>query len=120
MRQRADTGVTPSQLSALSALDRHGPSRLGDLAVHEQIGKSTLTRIVAALTEAGYVERTPDAEDARCSRVAVSPEGRALLASSRQRADAYLATRVAALPADDRARLAAALPVLEHLLEDDR
>lgn len=120
VRQHAEAGVTPSQLSALSALDRRGSSRLGDLAAHEHIGKSTLTRVVAALTDAGYVERTPDADDARCSRVALSDEGRALLAASRERADAYLATRVAALDADEQARLAAALPVLESLLDDSR
>lgn len=119
IRQHTDAGVTPSQLSALAALDHHGPSRLSDLAAHERISKSTLTRIVAALTESGHVERTPDPADARSARVAVSDRGRALLAATRERADATLATRVSALAADDRARLAAALPVLEQLLEDD-
>lgn len=118
VRQHADAGVTPSQLSALAALEHHGPSRLSDLAAHERIGKSTLTRIIAALTEAGHVERTTDPDDARCARVAVTERGRALLEATRHRADATLAAHVSALDADERARLEAALPVLEKLLED--
>lgn len=117
IRQRADTGVTPSQLSALATLDRHGPLRLGGLAEHERVSKSTLTRSVAALEGAGLLERLPDPDDARCAVVAVTAEGAALLERSRQRADAYLARQFAALEAGERADLVAALPALESLIE---
>jgi DNA-binding MarR family transcriptional regulator len=117
IRQQAETAVTPSQLSALSTVERDGPLRLGALAERERIGKSTLTRIVAALEDAGCVDRAPDRGDGRCAVISISEDGRALLAASRQRADAYLAGQVAALTVEERSVLEAAVPVLERLLE---
>lgn len=111
--------MTPSQLSALATLDRHGPMRLGRLADHERVGKSTITRIVAALEDTGQLERVPDPDDARCAVVAVTDSGAALLDRSRQRANAWLASQVGALTPEEQGALAAALPVLERLVEGD-
>src|SRR6266536_3243902 len=52
LRQQADTGVTPSMLSALSTVDRHGSLTLGSLAAHEGVAPPTMTAIVARLEEA--------------------------------------------------------------------
>lgn len=117
LRQEAGEGVTPSQLSALATIGRAGPIRLGALAEHERISKPTLTRIVAALEDSGYVERQPDPADGRCARVAVTAAGRRMLAAARDRSDAYLARGLADLSGEERARLAAAVPALERLLE---
>lgn len=117
IRQEAGTGVTVSQLSALSAIGRAGPLRLGALAEHERISKPTLTRIVAALEDAGYVERRPDPVDRRCAQVALSAAGERVLEASRHRADTYIASRLGELTADEQDLVAAALPALERLLE---
>lgn len=118
LRQNADTGVTPSQLSALSSVDRLGPLSLGDLAACEQVGPSTLTKVVAALAEAGFVERTPDPADRRVALVSVTGKGRALLDRGRSSASSYLSGRLATLGPDDAAALAAALPALEALVAE--
>ena len=47
LRKRADLHLTASQISALTTVERHGELRLGELARLEQIGKSTMTRLVA-------------------------------------------------------------------------
>lgn len=120
LRQHADTGVTPSQLSALATLERNGPMSLGDLAAAERVSPSTLTRIVAALEAEGLIERAEDPADRRVARVVISPAGRALLTAGRARGTGHLAERVAALSAEDRAALAAALPALEQLLGDQQ
>lgn len=119
LRQQADTGATPSQLSALSTLDRRGPLPLGELAAAEGIGPSTLTRIVAALERDALVERTPHALDRRVAVVAVSTKGRGLLDSLRSRGNAYLTRRVEALKPTEVASLITAVGILERLLEDD-
>lgn len=119
LRQRGDPGVTPSQLSALATVRRRGPLRLGALAHAERIGRSTLTRIVAALDDAGLLRREPDPADARCALVSITEAGEQLLERYRQRADAYLAQQFAALSPSERDVLTTALPVLERLLEEE-
>ena len=120
LRQRADAGVTPSQLSALVSIDRRGPLSLRELAAIEDIAPSSLTRIVTALDDQGLIARHPDAADRRVTVVELTAQGRALLAAARTRSAAYLAERVAALDPAEQALLADALPVLEKLLEDER
>lgn len=110
-------GVTPSQHSALFSLDRHGPFSLGELARREQIGKSTVTRLVASLAAKDLVERSADDLDGRSSIVAITPLGRALLASVAEGSNDYLSQRLAALTADDLARLLDALGPLAQLAE---
>ncbi|MGH3666291.1 MAG: MarR family winged helix-turn-helix transcriptional regulator [Egibacteraceae bacterium] len=116
MRQHADTHSSPSQLSALSTLDRTGPIPLGELAAIEQIGPSTTTRIVACLEERGFVQRTTDPTDRRVVLVSVTRKGRRFLDRARSKASGYLAERMTDLSAADRKALARALPVLERLL----
>ena len=97
IRQNAHSGVTPSQLSALSTLDRHGPMRLADLAYHEGIARSTITRLVRQLDDSGLITREADPRDGRCTIAALSPAGHLLLSDARSRAQAFLAERVAGL-----------------------
>lgn len=117
VRQHADPGITPSQLSALTTVARAGSLRLGKLAERERISKATLTRLVARLEEAGYLDRAADPDDRRSAVVSVTTEGEELLDVTAERADAYLSRQVAALTDDERAVLAAAVPVLERALQ---
>jgi hypothetical protein len=50
--------------------------------------------------------------------LSITGEGAALLVSIRTRKDAFLARRLRALPAADRATLARAADLLEELLQD--
>lgn len=120
LRHLADAGITPSQLSALATLDRLGPMPLRDLAAVERVGASTLTRIVAALEEEGLLERVTDPADRRCSLANVTPAGATLLGEARERGTRHLAERIDSLSAADAEALAAAIPALEALLEDER
>lgn len=97
IRQNAHSGVTPSQLSALSTLDRHGPMRLADLADHEGIARSTITRLVRQLDDSGLITLEADQHDGRCTIAALSTDGHTLLSDARGRAQAFLAERVAEL-----------------------
>jgi DNA-binding MarR family transcriptional regulator len=117
LRQEAQTGLTPSQLSALTAVERHGPVMLGALAEHERVAPPTITRVVAKLEEDGLVTRQRDEDDRRVTRVVVTGKGRNLLNTSRRRKTPWLTTRLGELGDDDRARLADALDVLDELTE---
>ncbi len=120
LRQQADTGLSPTQLSALAAVDRHGPVTLGALAEHEGVAPPTITRVTAMLEERSLLIRQADPTDKRVARVALTAKGRALLAASRRRKTAWLAARLDTLDAADRARLAAALDVLDALTTESR
>jgi DNA-binding MarR family transcriptional regulator len=115
IRQNARSGVTPSQLSALSTLDRHGPMRLADLADHEGIARSTITRLVRQLEETGFITRDADPQDGRCAIATLSPKGEDLLRDARGRARAFLAERIAGLPDLTTEQIADVATVLERL-----
>lgn len=120
LRQQANAGVTPSQLSVLATVDRHGPVGLKELAGIEQVKPPSITRIVAALEEEGLVTRAVTEEDRRAARVALTTEGRQALARVRRQRDAWLAQRLAGLDADDVDAVVRALPALEKLLEEQQ
>ena len=119
LRRLGDTGLSPSQISALTSVERHGPLTLGALADHERVAPPSVTKVVAKLEELGLVDRTGVAADRRIARVTITPAGAALLADVRQRKDVWLATRLGALDDDQRARLAAALDVIDALTVQD-
>jgi DNA-binding MarR family transcriptional regulator len=115
LRREASTGLSPSQLSALTTVDNHGPITLGDLAAHERVAPPSITKVVSKLEAAELVHRQPDPTDRRVVRVALTPAGTALLRESRRRTDAWLAARLRDLDPADRARWADAIDVLDGL-----
>lgn len=117
LRQEAEAGITPSMLSALSTLDRQGPLTIGDLCAAEQVQPPTMTRIVAALLEAGLIARDPDPADGRVAWVRLTPEGRKLLERSRGRKEAYLARALRDLDPREIATLEDATAILERITE---
>jgi DNA-binding MarR family transcriptional regulator len=116
LRKHAELHLTPSQTSVLTTVERHGELRLGELTRHEQIGKSTMTRLVAKLAEAGYLQRRPDPSDGRGFLVSLTEHGATALREAAARQHAYLMRQLDALDAADRDTLLAAAPVLEKLL----
>lgn len=119
-QQTTDGDVTMSMVSALASVEQLGPVALGELAAVERVQPPTLTRIVGRLEGLGMVARQIDPTDRRIALVRVTPEGAKFLERNRKRRNAFLASRIAKLSADEVATLESALPVLEKLLEDDR
>lgn len=118
-REDEALGISAARLSALSVVGFGGPRTLGELAAAEQVRPPTMTRIVAALERAGLVERRPDHDDGRVTRIAATDRGRALLEEGRARRTGRLAARLEALPPADLATLDRAGALLEALLRDD-
>ena len=116
LRKHAQMDLTASQMSVLTTVEKHGVLRLGELTRVEQVGKSTMTRLVAKLAEAGYLERLVDPSDGRGSLVSLTDHGAAALRAAAARQHAYLGRQLDALDAADREMLLAVAPALEKLL----
>ena len=117
LRRHELAGLTPTQLAALATIGKTGPMRLGDLAAAEGIAPSTLTRLVTALEDSGYVRRLADPSDARASTLSITPHGQDALQRIRAETTLMLTASLDLLTPDQRSALAAALPVLERLAE---
>jgi DNA-binding MarR family transcriptional regulator len=119
LRQHANDGLTPTLLSAIGSIARHGPITLGDLANHERVSPPMITKVVTSLETQGLVARTTDPTDRRVSRVSLTAKGEGWLQTARARRNAWLAERLSTLTPGERDTLAAALPLLERLLLPD-
>jgi DNA-binding MarR family transcriptional regulator len=115
-RERAVDALTPSQFSVLTTLDVHGPLTPSALAEYERVQPPSMTRIIGHLEEQGLVSRTADPTDKRQYIVALTPAGDATAADERRRKDAWLAHRLAELSEDERAAIAAVLPVIDRVV----
>lgn len=74
-----EAGATGAQLSALAAVSELGKDRLHLLAAHEGVSRPTMSRIVSALTEKGWLESITDPRDGRTPVLSVSQAGRKVL-----------------------------------------
>jgi DNA-binding MarR family transcriptional regulator len=115
LRQQDQGGLSQSLLSALAATEARGPMTLGELAAYEQVAPPTVTKLVERLEGLGYVTRAQDPSDRRVHRISPTAAGRAQLEINRTLRTAWLAERLAALPADELVDVEAVLHVLEHL-----
>jgi DNA-binding MarR family transcriptional regulator len=115
LRRHEVAGLTPTQLAALATIGKTGPMRLGDLAAAEGIAPSTLTRLVTALEDSGYVRRCTDPNDARASTLSITAQGQAALDRVSTESTLMLTASLELLTPEQRSALAAALPVLEQI-----
>jgi DNA-binding MarR family transcriptional regulator len=118
LRQESDAALTPSQLSALASIERHGPVTLGALADVERVAPPSVTKVVTKLATAGLVTRRLDERDRRVAWVSLTPAGKARLAQIRQRKTAWLAARLGQLDDDQRRQIADALDALDAITAD--
>ncbi|HVV36434.1 MAG TPA: MarR family transcriptional regulator [Acidimicrobiales bacterium] len=119
LRRESGVLLSPSQMSALAAIDRHGPITLGALAEHEGVAPPSITKVIAVLEDDGFVTRAPDPSDRRVNFVSTTPQGAEIVAESRRRKTAWLSGRIRELSADQRQRLADALDVIDELVKKE-
>ncbi|MEU4311000.1 MarR family transcriptional regulator [Nocardia sp. NPDC024068] len=102
--------------SALWTIISHAPIRLSTLAERESVSAPTMSRIVAALEDRGFVERTPDPADGRARLLNPTPAGTGLIADSRTRRAQLLAEALDGLDPDDRVTVGRGVTLLADAL----
>jgi DNA-binding MarR family transcriptional regulator len=114
-----DNPLSLNAMAVLGALYRNGDLTPGELAAHEHVQPPSMTRTINCLENGHYVARRPHDTDGRQVVVALTDLGKATLLADRDRRDAWLATRLRDLSADERAVLRQAAPILERLARSD-
>jgi DNA-binding MarR family transcriptional regulator len=144
----ADTGLTPSAVSALAGELRLACMRIsrrvrfestdvvaphqfsvlcrlegaprtpGELAEIENVSAPSMTRTVAGLVERGLVERTDDPQDRRHVILSLTPDARALLKEIRRKRDAWMSVRVGHLAPEEQEILRQASAILTRVANE--
>lgn len=110
----ASREISPGQYSVLVGVV-DGPRTSGQLAEREQIQAPSMTRIVNGLVAAGFVTREANPQDGRQVMVQITSAGTEVLQQARSRRTQWLAQRVAALTAEERATLHQAALILTEM-----
>lgn len=113
-------GLTMPERSALSRLDRAGPTTSSALAREAQITAQAMGATLNALRTRGLVERRPDPEDGRRVVLTVTDAGRQALKDKRNGRVELLARALTggAFTPEELEQLAAAAPLLERLAQN--
>jgi DNA-binding MarR family transcriptional regulator len=115
LRTTSEAPIGPGAFSTLWTITASGPNRLSDLAHAEGVTRPTMTRIVDALEQRGYVTRRPDPDDGRAQLVVATRRGRALISQGRAIRVKALASRIETLPPEQAALIESTITLLEQL-----
>lgn len=110
-----ESGIGPSQLSALSVLVFGGPKSPGELAEAEQVRPPTMSRIIAGLEKAGLVRRRATG-DRRRVRLEATARGTKILQEGRVRRVESLARALESLDLTELQQLQEAATLLERMV----
>ncbi|GIU56379.1 MarR family winged helix-turn-helix transcriptional regulator [Arthrobacter sp. NicSoilC12] len=118
-RLDADGELSAAQLSMLKMLLDAGPAaggvRVGEIARNLGVKVPSATEQIIKLERAGLARREPDPDDSRAVRVTLTDAGLAAVASANERRNTVMAGVLSSLSGEDRAALAAALPVIGRI-----
>ncbi|TXG92257.1 MarR family transcriptional regulator [Rhodococcus rhodnii] len=114
--RRADAQISLTQLSAIATLARDGAMTPGNLAAREHVQPPSMTRVIASLTDAGLVARTPHPTDGRQVLVSLTDAGRALFEEESNAREEWMTERLASLNEDDRNTIGDAVAILRDLV----
>ena len=119
LREQASAGdLTQSQLAVLGHLDRNGPTTVTALAKLEGVRSQSMGATVAALEAAGMVKGSSDPNDGRQTILSLTPACVALIKNGRAaRTDWLLKTIQTKLSAQEQQQLAAAIKLLNRLVD---
>jgi DNA-binding MarR family transcriptional regulator len=108
--------VSVAEAHALMELERAAPLSQNELASRLLLEKSTVSRLVASLEQHGWISRTRSQRDARQVELSLTAEGRRIQGQIAAARTAKFQRVLAAVPADQREQVLAALNILVEAL----
>ena len=118
LRSSSLGGISPAQASMLASIEKLDNPSLGDLAAAEQMKPPSVTRVVQAMQETGFIICFSDPDDGRVTRVRLSALGRKEIAAIRRRKTEFLEKKLQSLSVADQHRAEELAALLERLLEE--
>jgi len=109
--------VAPNQLSVMARLEDNALTPR-ELAAIECVSPPSMTRTVSALVERGLVARRDDPLDGRQVFLSLTTEGLLALKETRRKRDAWMASRLAGVSAEDLQVLVRASAILTRLANE--
>jgi DNA-binding MarR family transcriptional regulator len=113
---RTSVCVSRTEVGVLRNL-RAGPRRITELASEERVTQPAITLLVNRLEERGWVKRVGDPSDRRAVLVSLTTRGEAVYEQLRAEYRALLHEEMATLDDSEVATLAAAVEILDRLIE---
>ena len=117
VRFESTQAVAPHQFSVMARLEGTALTPR-ELAAIERVSPPSMTRTVAALVERGLVTRQNDPLDGRQVFISLTPQGLLLLKETRRKRDAWMATRLRGISADEREVLVKASVILTRVASE--
>ncbi|MGK2321488.1 MarR family transcriptional regulator [Gordonia rhizosphera] len=117
--RRVSKVVSLTQLSALHTLHHEGPMTPGALACAERVQPPSMTRVIASLSDLGMVRREPHPTDGRQAIVTLAPRGSEVITAELDAREEWLSARLDELSDDERETLAAAVPIIQKIVNAD-
>ncbi len=116
-RVERETGLTGPQLWAVKIISDNGSIRVSDLARAMYLHPATVVGIIDRLEKRGLAERERSSEDRRVVEVALTAEGRQLVADSPEVASNTIIHGLEALPLDQLGMIHSGLESLVCILD---
>ena len=113
---RTSVCVSRTEVGVLRKL-RTAPRRITELAAEERVTQPAITLLVNRLTERGWVQRIPDPTDGRAVLVSLTPAGQEVFERLRAEYRALLHEEMASLEDGEVETLAAAVAILDKLID---
>lgn len=114
-QRAADDTVSLTQLAAMFTLNKHGSMSAGELAECERVRPPSMTRVLSALEDAGFVQRAPHPTDGRQTVVSLTERGREFVAAEVSARERWLDLRLAELTPDERGTLCRAAEIIDRI-----
>lgn len=113
----AGQGLSLTESAVLARLAKDGPATTAELARAESMKPQSMGTAVAALEEAGLVERKPHPTDGRQVTIELTAKGAAVRESARDAKRTWLAQAMAQLGEEERETLFKAGEIIRRLAE---
>jgi len=108
-------GITPERLSALSVIEKRGPISVTALADNEMVRPATMSRMVSALVQEGFVKRSDDKTDGRGVLVSTTSKGRRTFQRAQELRLQHFADVLSSLGDDQLAAMRSLTTALDRL-----
>jgi DNA-binding MarR family transcriptional regulator len=117
--------ILPPQLSLTQArtllnLRHYGPQRVTSLADDARVTQPTMSAVVMGMERLGWVRRDPGGADRRVVAVCLTESGKNVVRDLEEARSRALLADLDALPEQDRAALAAAMPALRRIITNEQ